>query len=181
MTITWPVLPAWVSWVTAGSQLAAAMAKLGLVVAGAVLLGRMSGGSAGAALFRREVFWQVATLFGALLLSVAGWTAAAVWTVRRQRKWGSVPRVMTVTPTSIVQEWPGVWRMRRREWPADRVAGVVWRPVTHIFGRRTVVVRVTIRFTAGRPLRFTIDSRDRDVVDRARRGLDDLLGRPASV
>ena len=88
-----------------------------------------------------------------------------------------MPRVLTVTRTHLAMDWLAGHRMRHREWPADRVRTIDWRPVTHIFSPRATVVRVTIWFATGRPLRFTLGSRELASVERGRLGLNELLGR----
>ncbi len=130
----------------------------------------------------RSQGWRwVATAIGPVAGFVLVTTVAAVYAARlvwqRHRRWGSVPRVLVVGDERIDLNWLG-WRntMRRRSWATADVTGVRWQPVRDVFRRRTIVVRVSVRSHAGRPLRFALRSTDGAVVERARVAVVDGLG-----
>ena len=177
LTITWPVPPPWVPWAVAGWHLAVATAQTAALAAYAIMLWRTRRMFGGLGLPWNQLVWPLSA-FTLLPVSIGWWAVDGVLVIRRHRRWGQVPRVLTVTSKHLSLESLAGCRMKRREWPADRVKSVTWRPVNHVFSRRTAVVRITVRFATGWPLRLTLSSGDPTCIERARRGLHELLGPP---
>jgi hypothetical protein len=95
-----------------------------------------------------------------------------------ERRWGHVPRMLSVEGGRLRWQRRRFWGVRTDEWPLEQVREVRLKPVRSLFGAKTVA-DLTIRFHNSRwPLRLRLSSRDAELPRRVAALLDRAVGTP---
>jgi hypothetical protein len=93
----------------------------------------------------------IATLF---------WWAVAASSWYAYRKWGKVPRVLTVTGDGLVLSRLRWWRLRERKWLSSEIASIQLRPINVNLNPWRTVADLHINRRKGRRLHFRLSSPD---------------------
>lgn len=134
-TLTFPLSPSWLVYVSVGSIFAIVAAKVVLVAFFLWTLWHFP--------MRLPIPWGMlgAYLVSASTLGVIGWS-----TLRSHRRYGHVPRAVWIDPIRKIIGHRGERAARAREWPLADVRQVRVTTIRHLTGRRAAeVVRIRLR------------------------------------
>jgi hypothetical protein len=122
--------------------------------------------------------WMV---LGAMVLMgayAAIWPALGVHAWRMYRRWGRVPRVISVNSKSLVVSELGFRRMKEKRWIASDITAVRLRPVWGNLTKQITVNDLYIGHRTRRRMRFRLSSRDAQLPARIAERLAAVLGCP---
>jgi hypothetical protein len=184
LRVIFPVVPKWLHISVIVFKLACAAAMTVIFIMMVRLVMSMSPYTFGnprfpppQALFRQWHFLIAEAMLGYGSIVLWHWLEALhLWW--RYRRWGVVPRMLTLTEDELIVSRLGVWKMRSSRWPAGDILAIeltkVWGNLSH---RRTVQ-KLKIHRRSGRSLRFTLSSRNQALPAQIAERLAAVLGCP---
>jgi hypothetical protein len=119
---------------------------------------------------------EKAAIAVALVLALLKLSALAGVLWRRHRRWGQVPRTLTASESGLDVSSPGVWRMRHRHYPADRLLKFEHRPLRWILRPRWTSADLIIRRRLW-PFRFRLSTSDPQLPGQAAEEIARVLGK----
>ncbi|HEV7302170.1 MAG TPA: hypothetical protein VGN72_22725 [Tepidisphaeraceae bacterium] len=125
-----------------------------------------------------EIRWQLAKTAAVLGLAMLFWWSIAAFHWWRYRRWGRVPRIITVSDRQLVVSDLGMWRMRERAVAADDIVKVEYRPITRNIAWWRTAGDLYLHRSKGRRLQFRFSSDDPDLPKRIAQRIADQLRRP---
>jgi len=88
------------------------------------------------------------------------WRVCVWYEWRMYRRWGRVPRALTITTYDMTLSRLAWGRMRERTWLANEIQAIEFRQVRWNLNRKQTAAVLYVRRHKGRPLRFLFSSSD---------------------
>jgi hypothetical protein len=158
--VIFPAPSMWTYVVTIGSQFLAGAGKFAMGVYAVVIvldLGHTFPRTAPAIAMERHFVLQIIIGVG---ISAAFWWGLAGFGLWKYRRWGRVPRILTLNKDELILTRLGLWKMRERKWAAGEITSVEFKPIKGNLNRKQTLASLRFNRRKGRRLNFRLSSRD---------------------
>jgi hypothetical protein len=180
--IIFPVLPTWAYLLPVGVEIAAALMKtivpfwLGYTIWGLYRVGGQPSSAIKAQL------WHMALVIAMPLWAAAFfWWLCAILTWRRYRRWGRIPKILTMSNEGLELSYLG-WRgMRHEHWSASEITAIELQPVRGNVTWWKTAADLRFLRASGRPLHFRLSSSDSQLPGKIAERVQSMLGVDSQV